>query len=109
MDYEIVERQLSNWADWHRNSSTNLGYPKRAMVAVGGGQSVEGVFQEICDAIDAHSAEVMEALVIGLPIDQRSAVYCRWLGCVNRGGNQETLLDAVYVSLAAGIVKRGLC
>ena len=108
MASETVERHLANWADWQRNSSTNLGYPKRAAVAMGGGQSIEGVFQEICDSIDAHSAEVMEALVSDLPINFRSAIYHHWLGCIIRVRYQEKSLSDAYIELANKMSKRGL-
>ena len=70
--FEHVERQLGNWADWHKaDRSLNLGYPKRAMVASGGGQSVEGVFEDHCNKADRYAAEIMETLVHDLALSTK--------------------------------------
>lgn len=108
MDNNLVERHLDNWASWHRNSSVNLGYPKRAMLAVGGGQSVEGVFEEMCSDVDRFAAEIMEALVNDLPTNQSSSIYHHWLGCSIKVRNQEQSLSDAYDTLSEKISKRGL-
>lgn len=105
---ELVTRHLDNWASWQRSSSTNLGYPKRAMVAIGGGQSVSGVFEELCSTADMHAAEVMDALVNDLAHDQRSAIHHHWLGAVIRVRNQAKSLDDAYGVLAVKMSARGL-
>lgn len=108
MASDHVEHQLANWADWHRNSSTNLGYPTKAMVALGGGQSVEGVFEYFCECADRHAAEVMETLVNDLLITERTAVYHHWLGCKIKPDNQEQALEDAYCRLAVKMGGRGL-
>lgn len=104
----IVERHLENWSEWHRRSSNNLGYPKRAIVACGGGQSVSGVFEEMCEDADRRAAEIMEVLVNDLSIDQKSAIHHHWLGCVIRVRNQEKSLSDAYTVLEIKISARGL-
>lgn len=105
---ELVERHLDNWASWHRSSTTNLGYPKRAMVASGGGQSVSGIFEELCSDADRHAAEVMETLVNDLSHDQRGAIYHHWLGCVIRVRDQVQSLASAYDVLESKMSRRGL-
>ncbi|CAB4187571.1 hypothetical protein UFOVP1155_39 [uncultured Caudovirales phage] len=107
--FEHVERQLGNWADWHKaDRSLNLGYPKRAMVASGGGQSVEGVFEDHCNKADRYAAEIMETLVHDLALNQRGAIYHHWLGCVIRVRDQEKSLFDGYDVLIVKIAERGL-
>lgn len=105
---DLVERHLDNWAEWQRTSSTNLGYPKRAMVASGCGQSVSGIFEELCCAADKHAAEVMDTLINDLALDQRSAIFHHWLGCVIRVRNQQKSLEDAYDVLIVKINGRGL-
>lgn len=105
---ELVTRHLANWADWQRNSSTNLGYPKRALVAMGGGQSVEGVFEECCLEADRAAAEIMDTLVHDLQLNHRSAIYRRWLGCTIIIRNAEQTLSEAYSILSTKISRRGL-
>lgn len=105
---QLVERHLENWSNWHRHSSNNLGYPKRAMVACGGGQSVSNVFEEMCEDADRYAAEIMDALVNDLAIDQKSAIFHHWLGCVIRVRNQEKSLADAYGVLIVKIGARGL-
>ena len=108
MGINLVERHLENWAKWHRQSSNKLGYPTKAMVALGGGQSVEGVFDEMCADVDKCAAEVIEAIVIGLAKDQQSAIYHHWLGCVIRVRDQAKSLSDAYGVMAVKINIRGL-
>mgnify|MGYP001580350817 CR=1 FL=1 len=104
-----IERHLANWADWHRKSSDiRLGYPSRAMVATGGGQSVEGVFEEMCEQCDRHAAEVMEALINGLADNQRIAIHYHWLGCKLRLQDHVDILAAAYTILTEKMRRRGL-
>lgn len=108
MQFELVERHLENWADWHKHSSTNLGYPRRAMVACGGGQSVSNVFEEMCEDADRCAAEIMEALINDLATDQKSAIYHHWLGCVIRVRDQIKSLQSAYDELLIKMRVRGL-
>lgn len=108
MGFEIVEHHLENWANWHRKSSNKLGYPTKALVASCGGQSISGVFEELCNEADRHSAEVMETLVNDLAQDQKSAIYHHWLGCVIRVRNQSKSLQDAYDTLSVKIIRKGL-
>lgn len=105
---DIVEHHLANWADWHKHSSNGLGYPTKAAVAMGGGQSVSGVFEELCEDADRCSSEIVEALVNDLAQDQKNAIYHRWLGCVIRVRDQVKSLADAYDVLAVKISSRGL-
>lgn len=108
-EFELVERHLDNWAAWQRAGSiSSLGYPRRAMVALGGGQSVEGVFEDMCSDCDRYAAEIMEALVHDLALHHRGVIYHRWLGCVIRVRNAEQALMDAYEILGRKITERGL-
>lgn len=107
--YEQVEYNLDNWAQWHKSASQpNLGYPKKSMGIKGGGQSIEGVFEELCDRLDHYTAEVTEAIVNDLTISQRGAIWRRWLGCSIFVRNPEQTLQDAYDVLVRRMAERGL-
>ena len=108
MDHDLVARHLDNWARWHRKPSKKLGYPTKAMVALGGGQSVSGVFDEMCEDADNHAAEIIDTIVNDLKLDQKSAVYHKWLGCVIRVRDQAKSLADAYDAIDVQINMRGL-
>src|SRR3989304_7394129 len=95
-----VERHLENWSIWQRSGSiSRLGYPTKSIGISNGGQSVSGVFEEMCAECDRYAANIVDALVHDLPLDQRGAIYHQWLGCVIVVREQEKSLESAYVSL----------
>lgn len=103
-----VSRALDNWSRWMRHNPIQLGYPSKSLAILSGGQSVSGVFEEICDDLDNQSAEVMDALVHDLPLNQRGAIYRRWLHCTIIVRNHEQCLLNAYVALHEGMKNRGI-
>lgn len=108
MNLDRLEWHLGNWADWMRQDSSHLGYPKRSlMIASGGGTSVDA-FEIMCDEVDAKCAEQIDALIDSLRPPQRTAINHQWLKVKHHYPTQEYDLEMAYLSLSEMADKRGI-
>jgi len=107
-DYTILERLLSNWAEYMKTGGVKLGYPSKSLGISSGGQSVVNAFEHECEVQDENAARIMDTLVHDLPSNQRGVIYHHWLGCIIRVRNGEEVLLEAYVTLEKGRLKWGL-
>jgi hypothetical protein len=108
MNLDRLEWHLGNWADWMRQDSSHLGYPKRSlMIASGGGTSVDA-FEIMCDEVDTKCAEQLDALIDSLPPNQRCAINHKWLSAVYRMRDMDRAYELAIDNLMAMADRRGM-
>lgn len=107
-----VNYWLTEWARWMRRPEQKLGYPKRTLGLVGGGESQrwddwawEGeseAWERNCRAIDA--------LIQDLPVAQNCAIQHLYLGTVWRfpRDNASELLNRAEAELLRGMNARAI-
>jgi len=73
-------------------------------------QSASPDFDQMCDSMEVRCAEVVDALVHDLPIDERIAVHHVHLGAVWRLNRQrmEDVYERARQGLSDGLYRRGI-
>ena len=98
MEMVRLEYQLENWRDsyFRGEAGSELGYPRKCMLAVSGSAGAIDAFDIECDKVDIACAETMDALIDSLPSNQRCAVHHKWLNAVYSLRDMEgSYLDAL--------------
>lgn len=70
---------LTDWAEWMRGYSPNLGYPVRVPILSTGMGSTS--FEELLDQVDNQSMRAIDASVDSLPPANKAAIYRRYEIC----------------------------
>ena len=70
---------LEDWSKWMKKDSHRLGYPNRTSYLSSGGESTIDVFDEMLNEADDNNVKIINACIDSLPIDQKKAIYYRWL------------------------------
>jgi hypothetical protein len=104
-EYDRCDWHLANWATWMRVSGLALWFPSRALAI---GKSGSSDFDAMVATADTRCAVAVDAIIDGLPLPERLAVYHIHLAAVWR----LRFLDAYYASakdhVAEGLTKRGI-
>lgn len=79
MELDFLLNILDNWALWMRSDNHRLGYPKKSILLSSGGESVEGVLDDMMQEMDLKHVEIIDALIEDLPKDLKMALYARYL------------------------------
>jgi hypothetical protein len=79
MNVERLMDLLDAWSRWMRSDDHGLGYPKKSPFLQSGGESTEGVFEDMLDAMDLKQVITIDAIIESLPQDQKKALFARFL------------------------------
>ena len=71
---------LDSWARWMRLDNHRLGYPSKSIMISTGGASSENAFEEMVDESDKRNVIILDAIITGLPTEQKEAIYFKHLG-----------------------------
>ena len=103
---EAVVGILTDWANWMKGYSPNLGYPSHSIMLSSGGNS--STFEDMCDAADAHRNQAVDSCIDDLPPDQRAAIYRRYLAAVFRLRDYETAIVLAHDALEVALRRKGM-
>jgi|TARA_R110001592_G_scaffold214452_1_gene467394 hypothetical protein len=70
---------LEDWSRWMKQDSHKLGYPNKTSYLSSGGESTVDVFEHMIDEADKENVKIINACIDSLPINQKKAIYYRWL------------------------------
>ena len=70
---------LEDWSRWMKKDSHRLGYPNKVSYLSSGGESTSDVFEHMVDESDKNNVKIVNACIDSLPIEQKKAIYYRWL------------------------------
>jgi len=70
---------LEDWSRWMKKDSHRLGYPNKVSYLSSGGESTSDVFEEMLGEADDNNVKIVNACIDSLPIEQKKAIYYRWL------------------------------
>lgn len=103
-----VEWHLIGWADWMQRGGERLGYPGKSAGFVGGGNSTS--FEDMCFEADNVAAKAVDALLDGLPTQERLALHNAYLSAVYRIRDPlGAALERAKASVGLGLHLRGFC
>ena len=71
---------LEDWSRWMKTDSHRLGYPNKVSYLSSGGESTSDVFEHMVDKADKENIKIINACIDSLSIDQKKAIYYKWLG-----------------------------
>lgn len=111
MTDERVGYHLQLWAIWMRGRIIDLGYPHDSCCGIikGYASANETDFDSACESVDITCAEAVDAIVDGLPLPQKRAVYHRHLEAVYRTRSDvETHYAAALDAIGRGLTRRGI-
>lgn len=108
MDKARLEWHLENWADYMRADQNRLGFPKRSLIIASGGGGAADAFEIMCEEVDIHCAEQMDAMIDSLRPPQRVAINHHWLQVRHCYPTQEYDLEMGYEALIIMADKRGM-
>lgn len=103
---EAVVGILTDWANWMKGYSPNLGYPSHSMMLSSGGNS--STFEDMCDAADAQRNHAVDSCVDDLPPNQKAAIYHRYLAAVFRLRDYEGSLVSAHEALDVSLRGKGM-
>tara|TARA_R110000765_G_scaffold265049_1_gene364520 strand:+ start:598 stop:921 length:324 start_codon:yes stop_codon:yes gene_type:complete len=70
---------IDDWVRWMKSDSHKLGYPNKVNYIVSGGNS-SNVFDDMVRTSDKKNVKTMDAIIGSLPLEQRQAIFARYLG-----------------------------
>jgi len=108
MNRDRLEWHMQNWVDYMQTGDSRLGYPKRSLMIASGGGGAADAFEIMCDEVDIHCAEQIDAMIDSLRPPQRIAINHHWLRVKHCYPTQEYDLEMAYTSLMAMADKRGM-
>lgn len=79
MDERRFATIMQTWCDWCRTGRWVEGYPSRSPLFSTGDWTH---FEDLCEASDTWLAEAVDAVINGIPADERGAVHHVWLHAV---------------------------
>lgn len=79
MKIERLMDILEDWSKWMRSDDHGLGYPKKSAFLQSGGESTEGAFEDMVEKMDLRQVITVDAIIEDLPIDQKRAIFARFL------------------------------
>lgn len=85
---------LDAWAKWMRFDNHRLGFPSKSIMMSTGGSS-ENVFEEMVDESDKRNVIILDAIITGLPVEQREAIYFKHLGAKEPFASEFKYQDAL--------------
>ena len=113
IDNPNIDHHLRQWARWCRIDDTNLGYPKRSLCFIGGGES-----QRWDDYIEDHeqseferSARCMDAIITDLKAYEQQVLRAVYLGehpAVLRRPRLADILDRIADKLLSGMREKNV-
>ena len=96
---------LEDWSRWMKTDSHRLGYPNKVSYLSSGGESTSDVFEEMLGEADNNNVKIVNACIDSLSIDQKKAIYYKWLGG-NKPMFYERHLDLAMDNLLAIVGRR---
>jgi hypothetical protein len=96
---------LEDWSRWMKTDSHRLGYPNKVSYLSSGGESTSDVFEHMVDKADKENIKIINACIDSLSIDQKKAIYYKWLGG-NKPMFYERHLDLAMDNLLAIVGRR---
>jgi hypothetical protein len=105
-----VKDALEVWAEWMQQDDTKLGYPSKSAVILSGGGAWGSFGEDLEAELDNTMANAVDAIVEGLPLNQKHAVFHFHIAAVftpRRSVIEHDYEDAL-MSLEVGLRKRGL-
>ena len=70
---------LEDWVRWHKTDNHKLGYPSKVSYLSTGGYSAN-VFDDMMEVADNNNVKTLDAVIQSLPLEQRQAIYAKYLG-----------------------------
>jgi len=70
---------LDKWKLYMNSDNHKLGYPKKSLGIISGGESSYDVFDEMYDRSEADNVKTVDAVIHSLPQEQQQAIYARYL------------------------------
>jgi hypothetical protein len=111
-DNTPLDTHLDTWARYMRRwrASDDVGYPDHSagFGEAAGGAVCDDTFEHLCDSADAYAARAMEAIIDGLPPDQRAAVYHVHLAAVFRMRDLPGSYERARIAIRQKLAGRGL-
>lgn len=110
MNRDRLEWHLGNWRDSYKVDPVRqrLGFPQSSVGFQTGTDSVEDVFELLCDEVDAAAARAIDAIVESLKPPQQVAVKHTWLGEKKCWPTHEMDLEMAYESIMVMADRRGI-
>jgi hypothetical protein len=105
-----VKDALEVWAEWMQQDDTKLGYPSKSAVILSGGGAWGSFGEDLEAELDNTMANAVDAIVEGLPLSQKNAVFHFHIAAVftpRRTVIEDDYSDAL-VAVEVGLRKRGL-
>lgn len=108
MNRDRLMWHLENWRDFMKVPDERLGYPSKSSVFLTGQDSVEDVFDILCDEVDGAAAKAINGMIESLRKPQQTAIYHQWLGVKHFYPTQEYDLECGYTELMTMADRRGV-
>lgn len=108
MEISRLEWLLDNWAEYMHSDRHRLGFPRRSLMLATGGGGATDAFEIMCDEVDTHCAEQLDAMIDSLKLPQRVAINHRWLKVSHHYPTQAYDLEMACEQLMAMADKRGM-
>jgi hypothetical protein len=110
MNRERMTYHLENWRDAQNVDPVKqrLGFPASSVGFQTGTDSVEDVFDILCDEVDSAAARAMDAIIDSLRKPQKDAIRHQWLREKLVWPTHEMDLEMAYESIMLLADKRGL-
>ena len=70
---------LEDWSVWMKKDNHRLGYPSKVSYMTVGSYSAHA-FDDMLDVADNKNVKTIDAIIHSLPLEQRQAIYARYLG-----------------------------
>ena len=70
---------IEDWVRWHKVDNHKLGYPSKVSYMSAGSYSAHA-FDDMIDVADNKNVKTIDAIIHSLPLEQRQAIYARYLG-----------------------------
>ena len=110
MNRDRMIYHLENWRDFQDVDPvrSRLGFPRSSVGFQTGTDSVEEVFDILCEEVDAAAARAMDAIVDSLSFPHRDAIRHQWLREKKCWPTHEYDLECAYECIMTLADKRGL-
>lgn len=108
MNRDRLEWHLGNWRDYMKTPDEKLGYPSKSSVFLTGQDSVEDVFEILCDEVDGAAARAINGIIESLRKPHQDAVYHQWLSVKHCWPTHEYDLECAYESIMTMADHRGV-
>ncbi len=109
MTPERLDWHLENWQRYCKaGEDLQLGYPSKSLVMLSGGASCAEEFDIMCEEVDIHCAEKMDAIIDSLSKPQQTAINHVWLQVSHHYPTQELDYVEAIERLHLLVIKRKL-